>query len=78
MKHIYTDLDKTMVIEKIQNHIDQTSDSNTKNNYMQELENVKSNWDVLVDSKIFNDAIGEVVNKEYHGGWLAVEVASEN
>ena len=76
-KTTYTDNDMEEVIADIMSYIEQTEDTNEREEYKRELEEVKGEWSKLVDSGVFHDAIGQVVKKECYGTILAVEVVTE-
>jgi hypothetical protein len=76
-KTTYTDNDMEEVIADIMSYIEQTEDTNEKEEYKRELEEVKGEWGKLVDSGVFHDAIGQVVKKDCYGTILAVEVVTE-
>ena len=76
-KTTYTDNDMEEVIADIMSYIEQTEDTNEKEEYKRELEEVKGEWGKLVDSGVFHDAIGQVVKKNCYGTILAVEVVTE-
>lgn len=76
-KTTYTDNDMEEVIADIESYIEQTEDTNEREEYKRELEEVKDRWSKLVDSGVFHDAIGQVVKKDCYGGCLAVEVVTE-
>ena len=61
----------------IESYIEQTEDTNEREEYKRELEEVKGKWGKLVDSGVFHDAIGQVVKKDCYGTILAVEVVTE-
>jgi hypothetical protein len=76
-KTTYTDNDMEEVIADIMSYIEQTDDTNEREEYKRELEEVKGEWGKLVDSGVFHDAIGQVVKKDCYGTILAVEVVTE-
>ena len=76
-KTTYTDNDMEEVIADIMSYIEQTEDTNEREEYKRELEEVKGEWSKLVDSGVFHDAIGQVVKKDCYGTILAVEVVTE-
>lgn len=76
-KTTYTDNDMEEVIADIMSYIEQTEDTNEREEYKRELEEVKGEWSKLVDSGVFHDAIGQVVKKNCYGTILAVEVVTE-
>lgn len=76
-KTTYTDNDMEEVIADIMSYIEQTDDTNEREEYKRELEEVKGEWSKLVDSGVFHDAIGQVVKKDCYGTILAVEVVTE-
>lgn len=76
-KTTYTDNDMEEVIADIMSYIEQTEDTNEREEYKRELEEVKGEWGKLVDSGVFHDAIGQVVKKDCYGTILAVEVVTE-
>ena len=76
-KTTYTDNDMEEVIADIMSYIEQTDDTNEREEYKRELEEVKGEWGKLVDSGVFHDAIGQVVKKDCYGSILAVEVVTE-
>jgi hypothetical protein len=76
-KTTYTDNNMEEVIADIMSYIEQTEDTNEKEEYKRELEEVKGEWGKLVDSGVFHDAIGQVVKKDCYGTILAVEVVTE-
>ena len=76
-KTTYTDNDMEEVLADIESYIEQTEDTNEREEYKRELEEVKGEWGKLVDSGIFHDAIGQVVKKDCYGTILAVEVVTE-
>ena len=76
-KLTYNKSDKETIITDILSYIEQTPDSNERDNYMSELNEVKNNWYMLVASGVFHDAIGKVVNRKFNGAELEVEVITE-
>lgn len=76
-KTTYTDNDMEEVLADIESYIEQTEDTNEREEYKRELEEVKGEWNKLVDSGVFHDAIGQVVKKDCYGTILAVEVVTE-
>lgn len=76
-KTTYTDNDMEEVIADIMSYIEQTEDTNEREEYKRELEEVKGEWSKLVDSGVFHDAIGQVAKKDCYGTILAVEVVTE-
>ena len=76
-KTTYTDNDMEEVLADIMSYIEQTEDTNEREEYKRELEEVKGEWSKLVDSGVFHDAIGQVVKKDCYGTILAVEVVTE-
>ena len=76
-KTTYTDNDMEEVLADIMSYIEQTEDTNEREEYKRELEDVKGEWSKLVDSGVFHDAIGQVVKKDCYGTILAVEVVTE-
>lgn len=76
-KTTYTDNNMKEVLADIESYIEQTEDTNEREEYNRELEEVKGEWSKLVDSGVFHDAIGKVVKKDCYGTILAVEVVTE-
>ena len=70
---IYTSNDMDSILSDIQSYIEQTSDENEKIQYTNELNETKNNWDSLIETGVFHDAIGKVVNKKSNEVEVAVE-----
>ena len=70
---IYTSNDMDLILSDIQSYIEQTSDENERIQYTNELNETKNNWDTLIESGIFHDAIGKVVNKKSNEVEVAIE-----
>ena len=70
---IYTSNDMDLILSDIQSYIEQTSDENERIQYTNELNETKDNWDSLIESGIFHDAIGKVVNKKSNEVEVAIE-----
>lgn len=70
---IYNISDKETIIADILSYIEQTEDSNERNQYTNELNETKDNWDSLIETGIFHDAIGKVVNKKSNEVEVAIE-----
>lgn len=70
---IYTSNDMDLILSDIQSYIEQTSDENERIQYTNELNETKNNWDSLIESGIFHDAIGKVVNKKSNEVEVAIE-----
>ena len=62
-----------LILSDIQSYIEQTSDENERIQYTNELNETKNNWDSLIESGIFHDAIGKVVNKKSNEVEVAIE-----
>ena len=73
MKSIFTDSDIETLREDIQAYMNQMPDCDELAEYKREVEEVKNDWEKLVDSGIFHDAIGKVVKKD----GTTVEVETE-
>lgn len=70
---IYNISDKETIIAEILSYIEQTSDENERIQYTKELNDTKDNWDSLIESGIFHDAIGKVINKKSNEVEVAIE-----
>lgn len=70
---IYNISDKETIIADILSYIEQTEDSNERNQYTNELNETKDNWDSLIETGIFHDAIGKVINKKSNEVEVAIE-----
>ena len=70
---IYTSNDVDLILSDIQSYIEQTSDENEKIQYTNELNEAKNNWDSLIETGVFHDAIGKVVNKKSNEVEVAIE-----
>lgn len=70
---IYNISDKETIIADILSYIEQTEDSNERNQYTNELNETKDNWDLLIETGIFHDAIGKVINKKSNEVEVAIE-----
>ena len=70
---IYNISDKETIIADILSYIEQTEDSNDRNKYTNELNEPKDNWDSLIETGIFHDAIGKVINKKSNEVEVAIE-----
>ena len=70
---IYTSNDMDLILSDIQSYIEQTSDENERIQYTNELNETKDNWDSLVETGVFHDAIGKVVNKKSNEVEVAIE-----
>ena len=76
MKTIYKS-DLPFIIEECQDYIDQC-DKSERTAYQEELLQLCGDFNHLVESGIFHDAIGKVVNKRsINGHCFAVEVVTE-
>ena len=75
--HLYTENDMEKVIADIMAYIEQTEETNKREEYKKELEKVKGEWSKLVDSMVFHNAIGKVVKKGYYGTTLGVIAITE-
>lgn len=73
MKSIFTDSDLETLREEIQAYMNQMPDCDELAEYKREVEEVKNDWEKLVDTGIFHDAIGKVVKKD----GTTVEVETE-
>ena len=71
MKSIFTDSDLETLREEIQSYMNQMPDCDELAEYKREVEEIKNDWEKLVDSGIFHDAIGKVVKKD--GSTVEVE-----
>ena len=70
---IYNISDKETIIADILSYIEQTEDRNERNQYTNELNETKDNWDSLIETGIFHDAIGKVINKKSNEVEVAIE-----
>jgi hypothetical protein len=70
---IYTSNDMDLILSDIQSYIEQTSDENERIQYTNELNETKNNWDSLIETGVFHDAIGKVVNKKSNEVEVAIE-----
>lgn len=70
---IYTSNDMDLILSDIQSYIEQTSDENERIQYTNELNGTKNNWDSLIETGVFHDAIGKVVNKKSNEVEVAIE-----
>ena len=77
MKTIYKS-DLPFIIEECVDYIDQCDSKAERTAYQEELNEVCGDFNNLVESGVFHDAIGKVVNKRVSNGHcLAVEVVTE-
>lgn len=70
---IYTSNDMDLILSDIQSYIEQTSDENERIQYTNELNETKNNWNKLIETGAFHDAIGKVVNKKSNEVEVAIE-----
>jgi hypothetical protein len=70
---IYTSNDMDLILSDIQSYIEQTSDENERIQYTNELNETKNNWNKLIETGVFHDAIGKVVNKKSNEVEVAIE-----
>jgi hypothetical protein len=77
-KHIYSwsEEGKVNLINELKSYIEQ-SEIGEQIGYMEELNEVKSNWWNLIHSGIYHDAIGKVVDAQFRGSLIIVNVAEE-
>lgn len=72
-RFIYDISNLDMILLEIQLYIQNTEDVNEQIAYTAELNEVKNNWEMLVESGVFHDAIGKVVNKKFNEVEVAIE-----
>ena len=77
MESIFTNSDIETLREEIQAYMKQMPDCEELAEYKREMEEVKNDWAKLVDTGIFHDAIGKVVDKNCCGCCLVVKVVTE-
>ena len=69
----YFKSDLSTIIEECQDYIDQLDSKEEQQIYQEELNSVVSDFSRIVESGIFHDAIGKVVNKTN----ISVDVITE-
>ncbi len=60
---MFSKQDLISIVSACQNYIDQTDNIDDKENYQAELDKVKGDFFGLINSGVFHDAIGKVVEK---------------
>ena len=70
---IYTSNDMDLILSDIQSYFEQTSDENERIQYTNDLYETKNDWNKLIETGVFHDAIGKVVNKKSNEVEVAIE-----
>lgn len=77
MKTLYYQSDLTDIVETCQDYIDQCESQEERLMYQEELEKVKYDFYQLVESGIFHDSCGQVINVFESWGQGTAEVETE-
>lgn len=77
MKVLYYESEITEIVENITDYIQQTDSAEEREQYTEELAQVKDNFLNLVESGVFHDAMGKTINVFENFGQLVAEVETE-
>jgi ribosomal protein S20 len=77
MKTLYYQSDIKDIVENCESYIEQCESQEERQAYQEELEKVKYDFYQLVESGIFHDACGEVINVFENWGQACAEVETE-
>ena len=78
MTTFYYESDMDIIIADIKDYVNQSDETiEQKNAYLNELERVKDDFEALVDSGVFHDACGKVLNVYTLSCELVAEVNTE-
>ena len=77
MKVLYYESEITEIVENITDYVQQTDSAEEREQYTEELAQVKDNFLNLVESGVFHDAMGKTINVFENFGQLVAEVETE-